>query len=71
VVRDDPRFDPALRAFLPRAYNFKSIADYGTGPGSNVSGESARDAVQGARRFVECVMLLMPPNGHAPPAPKP
>ena len=49
---------------FPGAYNLKSIADYGTGPGSHVSGESARDAVQIARRFVESVMLLMLPNGH-------
>ncbi len=71
LVKDDPRFDMALRTFLPGAYNLKSIADYGTGPGSHVPGESARDAVQTGRRFVECVMLLMPPNGQTPPAPKP
>jgi uncharacterized protein (UPF0332 family) len=71
LVKDDARFDAALRAFLPRAYNLKSIADYGTGPGSHVSGESARDAVQIARRFVESVTLLMLPNGLSSPAPKP
>ena len=42
LVKDDPRFDVALRTFLPRTYNLKSIADYGTGPGSHVSRESAR-----------------------------
>ena len=71
LVKDDPRVDTALRAFLPSAYNLKSIADYRTGPGSHVPGENARDAAQTARRFVECVMLLIPPNGDAPPAPKP
>lgn len=45
LVKDDPRVDAALRAFLPGAYNLKSIADYGTGPGSHVPGENARDAV--------------------------
>ena len=63
LVKTDPRFDAALRAFLPRAYTLKSIADYGTGPGSYVSGESARDAIQTARRFVECVALLVPSDG--------
>jgi uncharacterized protein (UPF0332 family) len=63
MVKDDPRFDVALRAFLPRAYNLKSIADYGTGAGSHVSSESARDAIQTARSFVECVTLLIPSNG--------
>jgi uncharacterized protein (UPF0332 family) len=71
LVKDDPRFDIALRAFLPRAYNLKSIADYGTGPGPHVSGESARDAIQTARRFMECIATLIPPNDHKPPAANP
>jgi uncharacterized protein (UPF0332 family) len=33
LVKDDSRFDVELRTFLPRAYNFKAIADYQTGPG--------------------------------------
>ena len=36
-MKNDPRFDVELRAFLPRAYNFKAMADYQTGPGSQVS----------------------------------
>ena len=32
MVRDDSRFDRELRAFLPRTYNLKAIADYLTGP---------------------------------------
>ena len=71
LVKDDPRFDTALRTFLPRAYNLKSIADYGTGPGSHVTAANAEDALQAARRFVQCVTLLMPPNGHTPTAPTP
>jgi uncharacterized protein (UPF0332 family) len=55
LVKDDPRFDKDLRAFLPRAYNLKAIADYETGPGSQVSAERAREAIQMARRFVKCV----------------
>ena len=68
-MKDDPRFDLQLRAFLPRTYNLKAIADYETGPGSRVSPESAQEAIQTASRFVECVTTLIPPNGHTPSAP--
>jgi DNA invertase Pin-like site-specific DNA recombinase len=37
-VRDDPRVDTGLRAFLSRTYQLKAIADYLTGPGSHVYG---------------------------------
>jgi hypothetical protein len=46
-----------------RTYNLKAIADYETGPDSHVSEKSAREAIQTARRFVECVTSLIPPNG--------
>ncbi len=64
LVKDEPRFDVQLRAFLPRTYNLKAIADYVTGPGSQVSEESAREAIQTACRFVECITTLIPPNNH-------
>jgi uncharacterized protein (UPF0332 family) len=60
LVKDDPRVDDQLRAFLGRSYDLKSIADYETGPGSHVSANRAREAIQTARRFVECVAGLMP-----------
>ena len=63
LVKDNPRFDKELRAFLPRAYNLKAIADYETGSSSQVSAEQAREAIQTARRFVECVADLIPANG--------
>jgi hypothetical protein len=62
VTKDDSRFDIELRPFLGRAYNLKAIAGYETGSGSQVSVESARPAVQTARRFVECVTSVVPPN---------
>jgi len=64
LVKSEPSIDPELRAFLPRTYNLKAVADYETGPGSKVSTESARAAVQTARRFVEYIIALIPPNGH-------
>ena len=63
LVKDDPRFDVQLRAFLPRTYNLKAIADYETGPGSRVSPESAREAIRTARSFVASVESLIPANG--------
>jgi uncharacterized protein (UPF0332 family) len=75
LVKDEPRVDNELRGFLGYAYQLKEIADYELGPGSKVSAESARAALQTARRFVECVASLLPANGDtpAPPgaAPKP
>jgi uncharacterized protein (UPF0332 family) len=66
LVKDDPRVDDNLRAFLGRAYNLKAIADYETGPGSHLSPATAREATATARRFVQCVASLIPPNGPGP-----
>ena len=67
LLKDDLRFDPQLRAFLPQTYSRKAIADYETGA-VQVSAESARNAIAAARRFVDCVTALIPPNGHTPRA---
>ena len=74
LVKDDPRFDVELRAFLSRAYNLKAAADYETGSGSPVTADEARAAIERGSRFVACVMRLIPANGHTEPAgetPKP
>jgi uncharacterized protein (UPF0332 family) len=60
LVKNDARVDDQLRSFLGQAYNLKEIADYETGPGSHVSPERAREAIDTARRFVECLTGLMP-----------
>jgi hypothetical protein len=59
-----------LRTFLPRTYNLKAIADYMTGPGSQVTVAQAQEAVQTARRFVTSVESLIPATGHTPTAPE-
>lgn len=69
LVKDDPSIDSELRAFLGLAYQLKAIADYEAGPGSHVSPETARNALQTARRFVEYVASLLPANGHTPSPP--
>jgi len=38
LVKNDPRFDMELRAFLPRTYNLKAIADYQTGSSDGRAG---------------------------------
>jgi hypothetical protein len=47
-------------------FNLKKLADYETGPGSQVSAERAQEAIQTAQRFVDCVTSLIPPPGQQP-----
>jgi uncharacterized protein (UPF0332 family) len=59
LTKEEPHFDLELRAFLGRAYSLKAIADYETGPDSQVSAESARSAIETARRFVERITAIL------------
>lgn len=59
LVKDDPRFDGELRAFLGRAYNLKSIADYEIGPGAHVSREHASETIVEAERFVGTLSAVL------------
>jgi uncharacterized protein (UPF0332 family) len=52
LTRDNQRLDPELRVFLAVTYSLKAIADYETGPGSEVSPERAATAVEVGKRFV-------------------
>ncbi|MGH6801572.1 MAG: hypothetical protein ACRECZ_09195, partial [Methylocella sp.] len=63
LVKDDLHCDKELRAFLGRAYNLKTIADYSTGPGLQVSAEAPRNAIQTARQFVVCLAGLVSADG--------
>ena len=68
LVRDDPRVDTGLRTFLSRTYQLKAIADYETGPGSDVSPELAAEAVATGKRFVaKMAELIEGAAGGAPP----
>lgn len=53
LVKDDPRVDDHIRAFLGRTYNLKAIADYATGPGSHITAEMASEAIDSAKQFVQ------------------
>jgi len=59
LVKDEPGCDAELRSFLGRAYNFKAIADYETGPGAEIPPERAVWGIQTARRFVDFVAGLV------------
>jgi uncharacterized protein (UPF0332 family) len=65
LTRDDPRFDDELRTFLGRAYNFKSIADYETGPGARIPPDRVASAIQISSRFVEVVAIVLEPGGQS------
>lgn len=59
LTRTEAKIDAELRAFLPRAYNLKAVADYETGPGSAVPPERALAAVEAGRLFIQCVVDLI------------
>jgi len=47
--------DAALRTFLGRAFNLKTIADYGTGPASKINYDRAAGAIEAAQRFLAAI----------------
>jgi uncharacterized protein (UPF0332 family) len=59
LIRGDTRFDDKLRDFLGSTYNLKAIADYETGPGSDVSPERAAQAIEEAKFFVARIAELL------------
>jgi uncharacterized protein (UPF0332 family) len=52
LTKGDPTVVGEPRAFLSRTYNLKAIADYETGPGSEISPERATEAIAAGKRFV-------------------
>jgi uncharacterized protein (UPF0332 family) len=59
LIRGDTRFDDTLRDFLGSTYNLKAIADYETGPGSDVSPERANQAIEEARLFIAEISAML------------
>jgi uncharacterized protein (UPF0332 family) len=53
LTRHDARTDQDLRRFLSQSYEFKSVADYFSGPSPVTSQETAAEAIATAKRFVE------------------
>jgi uncharacterized protein (UPF0332 family) len=65
LTKDDPRFTSEHRLFLSQSYNLKAIADYETGPGSEISPDRAAHAVRAGKEFVSHIAGLL----SATPAP--
>ncbi len=59
LVKNDPQVDRALVRFLGRAYRFKEVADYGTGPQAIVTISEAQEAIVSAGRFVDDIASLL------------
>ena len=59
LARNEPRIDPSFPPFLNRAYNLKAVADYETGPDSDIPPEHSAEAIETAARFVECIAGLL------------
>ncbi len=59
IASDEPGIDQALSEFLGRAYELKSLADYGTGAEASISVATAKAAVETAARFVDCIGSLI------------
>ncbi|MGH7088370.1 MAG: HEPN domain-containing protein, partial [Stellaceae bacterium] len=57
LTKDDARLD-AVRSFLSRSYDLKSIADYEIDPNVVVSPAQAADAIAEAKRFVALLAVL-------------
>jgi len=59
LTKNQPQLDQELRQFLPKAYDMKSIADYGVEPEVGVSFEQAQAAIETAARFVDYIATLL------------
>ena len=59
LTKNEPQLDQELRQFLPKAYDMKSIADYGVEPEVGVSFEQAQAAIETAARFVDYIATLI------------
>jgi uncharacterized protein (UPF0332 family) len=66
LTKDDPRFTSEHRLFLSQSYSLKAIADYETGPGSEISPARADRAVRAGKEFVSHIAALLS-DASAPP----
>lgn len=59
LAKDEPRIASSFPPFLNHAYNLKAVADYETGPDSDVLPERAAAALETAARFLDCIATLL------------
>jgi len=67
LAKDEPRISPTFMAFLARAYDLKSQADYATAPDANISREDAASAIDTAEQMIDAIAGLLGPTGVASP----
>jgi len=58
----EPGFDADHRAFLGRTYELKAAADYLTDPVREVTPELAKQTIHMARRLLDAVVAVLPPD---------
>ena len=66
LTQDDVRTDQVLRRFLSQSYEFKSVADYFSGPNPVTAPEDAAEAISTAKRFVAHFTQMVSVSGAAP-----
>ena len=59
LARDEPRLDKDLLSFLSHAYNLKAVADYETGPDSDIPADRSLKAIQTAANFIDCISKIL------------
>ncbi|MCU0735024.1 MAG: HEPN domain-containing protein [Methylotetracoccus sp.] len=62
LAQAEPRIDKAFAPFLGQAYNLKAVADYETGPDSEIPPEKSAGALETATRFVDLIARLLAEN---------
>jgi hypothetical protein len=69
LARSEPRLTAEYLTFLARAYELKSIADYGVGPTVRpITAVDAARAIETAERFIHAITQLLPPGLTGPTA---
>lgn len=59
LAKDEPRIDRNLVTFLAKAYELKSVADYGMNSAAKITKNDATAAIETAARFVDCIDPLV------------
>ena len=62
LAQCEPRLDKAFAPFLNQAYNLKAVADYETGPDSDIPPERSAAALETATRFIDGIAELLAPS---------
>ena len=59
MAMTDDRIPVDLRPFISQAYNLKAVADYETGPRSQIPAEKSEWAIVTAERFLTCITVIV------------